>query len=226
VQGDGARIAKVAANIRREFLALGLRRSERSEISRASDLRHALHVSRPLARLGFPRTFTGERPSEDDLQDLFDYLRDARVYENACVHVEVPCDDDEVAFLEAAQRYVRRELARREVTVETNPSSNLVVGDLARIEDHPALNLCPVHEQGDGRVAVSLNDDDPLTFATRLADEYAYLYAALLRANTASDLALRWLDEARRAAWRSRFTLPLSGELAVLDGWLEGERGT
>lgn len=69
---------------------------------------------------------------------------------------------------------------------------------------------------------VSVNDDDPITFATRLADKYAYLHATMLENGVAPEDALRWLDQARDAGMRSRFTLPASRERRVLSALCDG----
>jgi hypothetical protein len=55
-----------------------------------------------------------------------------------------------------------------------------------------------------------------VTFASRLADEYAYIYFSLLRQNVPSQEALRWLDQVRENGWRSRFSLPLSANVDML----------
>ena len=67
---------------------------------------------------------------------------------------------------------------------------------------------------------ISVNDDDPITFATRLADEYAHIYFALLRRGVATDAALAWLDEVREDGWRSRFTLAMSTDDEALH-WVQ-----
>ena len=54
---------------------------------------------------------------------------------------------------------------------------------------------------------LSISTDDPTTFASHLADEYAHIYFALTRNQVPSEEALAWLDEVRRHGWRSRFSL-------------------
>jgi hypothetical protein len=60
------------------------------------------------------------------------------------------------------------------------------------------------------RVLVSVNTDNPITFASSLADEFAHLYFALLGRGVAADDALRWLDRARENGYASRFMLRAS----------------
>jgi hypothetical protein len=140
------------------------------------------------------------------------------------VPVEVATEEGEVAFLRAAQDFVRRELARLEVTIETNPSSNLLIGHFESVDEHPVFRMFPRrgHERsGETTVLVSLNVDDPVAFASRMADEYAHVYYALLRAGVPAREALDWLDRVRSNGLDSRFSLRASrseAALAVVSG--------
>ena len=132
--------------------------------------------------------------------------------------MEVRSAPDERAMLAEAQRWLRRELARREITIESNPSSNLLIGDLHAINRHPAMRLQPIIATA-GRtdaVQLSVNTDNPVTFASCLADEFAFIYAALLERGVTSSDALAWIDRRREDGWRSRFTLEGSANDAYL----------
>jgi adenosine deaminase len=134
--------------------------------------------------------------------------------------------DHELRMLEGAQRWLRAQLGRLEITVESNPSSNLLIGALPTVEEHPVFRL--QHLRGtrlgsEPPVQVSVNVDNPLTFSSRLADEFAHLYFALLRKNVAAADALAWLDEAREHGWRSRFTVPASADRDALESLLKRE---
>lgn len=140
------------------------------------------------------------------------------VFERGRVPIDVRVTDGEVAFLAAAQIWLRRQLAAREITVESNPSSNLLIGDLGSLREHPSFRLQPLPGMASDQplLPLSINTDDPVSFATSLADEYAYMYAALLRSGISSSDALGWLDARRRDGYRSRFTLAASAEPSVL----------
>lgn len=51
--------------------------------------------------------------------------------------------EHEVAMLQAAQRFLRRELSRLEITVESNPSSNLLIGNFESLDEIPTFRLIP-----------------------------------------------------------------------------------
>jgi hypothetical protein len=59
-------------------------------------------------------------------------------------------------------------------------------------------------------VLVGLGDDDPITFASCLPDEFCHMYHALIRRGIAAADALQWLDTLRRNGLRARFTLEAS----------------
>ncbi len=147
------------------------------------------------------------------------YLLDPGVRRRASALVEVHTDDEEREFLDQAQTWLRAQLGRLGVTIEANPSSNLVIGDFTDLREHPTFRLSPIDGSDSSSSAdllpVSINSDDPLTFASCLADEYAYMEAALLGRVPARS-ALAWLDRAREAGWRSRFSLRASRDLDCL----------
>jgi hypothetical protein len=147
------------------------------------------------------------------------YLSDSGVWTRGHEPIEVAVDASELRMLAAAQRWLRRVYAKLEITIETNPSSNLVVGDYRELREHPAFRLRPLpgnESPDEHRMFVSINTDDPITFATGLADEYAHLYFALLGNGVSSDAALAWLDGVRQNGWASRFTLPASRDAVIL----------
>jgi hypothetical protein len=145
--------------------------------------------------------------------------------------IAVVLDDNEIAMLVEAQRWLRQLLGRMENTIESNPSSNLLTSDLSVLGEHPALQLTlgtsarrPLRlarvasrSSQNAPLLVSINTDDPITFATRLADEYAYLYFALLQKKYTAQEALAWVERVRMAGWRSRFTIPASSDGITLE---------
>ncbi len=191
------------------------------ELLEARRLRHSPDV---LERLGYPFMQSGitsrlssSSSSHKAVDLLLEHLTDPGVFDRGLQPIEVTTTDDDVRFLSAAQRWMRRTIARLEITVESNPSSNLLIGDMVSLDSHPALQLQPLKNDGGAdRVLLSINTDDPVTFATRLSDEYAYIYFALLRGGIDSDTAFRWISDRIRDGWTSRFTVPHSADATVL----------
>lgn len=194
------------------------------DIDLLAEARRRRHDPRVLERLGFP-FLCGGRPAHLGPLDAVDalvlrYLTDVRVFERGRQPVEIDVSEGEIAMLDEAQRFLRGVVSALEVTLESNPSSNLLIGNFRDIGEHPALRLSPLPgtpARGGPSVLLSVNVDDPVTFASRLADEYAHLYFALLRGGAGSQEALAWLDGARENGFRSRFTLPVGGDARVLE---------
>ena len=118
-------------------------------------------------------------------------------------------------LLKSAHRTLLQEVARWQVCIESNPSSNLVVGSLDGIAAQDFLARRPTKEiQKDGETLTwTINTDDPITFSTTLADEYAYAWAGMtMRANNPCDpsYARALLDESAATSMRTRFTVPVN----------------
>lgn len=196
------------------------------DVDACATARRRRHDPRTLEALGFPARM--ESPMFQDGVDavLFRYLTDPGVFERGRRPVEVDTTDSELAMLRASQDWLRRLVAKMEITVESNPSSNLLIGSFLSIDEHPAFRLQPLRCSSDAEgatVLLSVNVDDPVTFASRLADEYGHLYFALLRSGVPSQDALAWLDRVRENGWRSRFTVPASARAGALNA-LAGPR--
>jgi hypothetical protein len=177
-------------------------------------MRDQLHRPDVLASIGYATPL-----GSTDNRWLMRYLTDARAFARAITPIEVRRHPTEIDMLMKAQKFLRNALGRLEITIESNPSSNLLIGDFGSLDEHPAFRIQPLpgcRADGQGSVLLSVNTDNPVTFATRLADEFAYLYYALIRNGVTADDALAWIDCRREDGWRSRFTLPASKREAIL----------
>lgn len=116
----------------------------------------------------------------------------------------------ELSLLQEARRIVIRHLARWQIPIESNPSSNLVVGSLDALasQDFLAQTSQQARDRGSETLAWTISTDDPVTFATTLADEYAYAWAGMvLRTDKPYDPAhaRALLEEAAATSMRTRF---------------------
>jgi hypothetical protein len=202
----GALTARAGRGVFAECSALDLARTIFDQPASLVDLQHLagqLCNDRALGLDGFP--YGHPRPRHPAL--LSRYLTEGAVYarSRALVEVDVPRETDTLIDL---QGFLRREVSRRGLVVEINPSSNLLVVDLRDLGDHPLWELRPPRGEGTSGVALSVGSDDPLPCATTLPEEYQLLYDALVRGGTSSDQALDWLEHARRTGLDARFSLP------------------
>ena len=117
-------------------------------------------------------------------------------------------------LLVIARRRLIREVARWQVCIESNPSSNLIVGGLEAMgAAQDFLQRRPTrHDLHEAETLTwTISTDDPITFSTTLADEYAYAWAGMvLREGRPYDpaYARALLEEAAATSMRTRFTIP------------------
>lgn len=147
---------------------------------------------------------------------LHRYFWNRRVQERACKPLPLPVDPTthhERDLLTKARLRLVRELARWQIPIESNPSSNLVVASLDAMASQDFLAQTPHKKRKAGHETLpwTISTDDPITFATSLADEYAYAWAGMvLREKDPFDPAhaRALLEEAAATSMRTRFTLP------------------
>jgi hypothetical protein len=199
---------------------------------------YQLNDEQRLRAEGFPdkpviRAYNSEQRSEKE-QDkskglLTAFLRHKDVWRRGRVTETIDLRNvkHEEASLCQLQDELRRKVGKLCLTIEVNPSSNLLIGDLGNFVGHPLWRLKPVLPKDDvSPLSICIGSDDPLTFATTLPHEYQLLFDALILMGHSHDEAMKWLNATRDAGMQSRFTLPpnvtqLSSELKTpnLLGW-------
>ncbi|HEX2093039.1 MAG TPA: hypothetical protein VHG28_11580 [Longimicrobiaceae bacterium] len=179
---------------------------------------------RTMRRLaaGFDQCGDVQKPHEKWLQH---YLWNRSTQKRAHETIWMKVDDDRGGLRIASQRTERdllvkarrrliREVARWQVCIESNPSSNLIVGGLdAMGAAQDFLQRRPTrHDHREAETLTwTISTDDPITFSTTLADEYAYAWAGMvLREGNLYDpaYARALLEEAAATSMRMRFTIP------------------
>jgi hypothetical protein len=159
---------------------------------------------------------TSERPDTKVHEKwIHRYLWDRSVQKRAGTVIRLPVGEDltERNLLVKARARIIHEVARWQVCIESNPSSNLVVGSLDAVSAQDFLARRPTREAPYGKETLTwtISTDDPITFSTTLADEYAYAWAGMvLNKDKPYDpsYARALLDEAAATSMRTRFTIP------------------
>ena len=220
VEVESARLAYIEHNIARISGAIFGEYFDESlkpeDLSRFSEM---LHDERELRYAGFPdrsRYLTPKEPSPKTTQHkswrmMREYLCNTQVWWNGRGQETIVFDDleNERVALVRLQGALRHRVGRLGLTVEVNPSSNLMIGDLGLLEDHPIWRLMPYQPMDDiPPLSVCIGSDDPLTFATTLPHEYQLLFDSIVLSGQSHEVALDWLDKAREVGMRARFTLP------------------
>lgn len=100
---------------------------------------------------------------------------------------------DESVLLEASEIYIeavklvqfilRLKIFRKEISIESNPTSNRKISFISKYIDLPLIELNSMFIKPDSKynLPISINTDDSAIFQTDLSLEYAYVVAALLR---------------------------------------------
>jgi len=208
-RGRGADSARLAY-LGREIANLGQQWFDQSiEPLQIEHLSEDLPNGRYLRAAGFPdgdaRPFAARGPRA---QLLVQYLVDGPTFERGRRTVWVD-PSGEVEALGRISTSLRAEIGRRGLAIEINPTSNLLVGDLGDLKNHPLWRMSPPRAgRSTSRLAVTVGSDDPLVFNSSLPMEYQLLFDALLLAGLTDAEALEWLDRVRRTGMERRFTVP------------------
>lgn len=181
-----------------------------------------LHDEGALRRSGFPdrppppRQEAGAPPAPESSDArasrlLFRYLTNPTLFKDGrrITHVDPAGEEDSLIYLQNA---LREKVGQIGLIIEVNPSSNLLIGHLGDLREHPLWRLAPVVPEEGVPLSVCIGSDDPLTFATTLPEEYQLLYDAMMQNGCSNTTAHSWLEQARIAGLNSRFTLPQSAE--------------
>lgn len=127
--------------------------------------------------------------------------------------------DDYIRAVEKVQKAMQREVAQRGIAIETNPSSNYLIGTFKRYDEHPIrvfynnnLTLRQEELEASPQIWVSINTDDSGVFGISLENEYALLANALERKEDENGNLLykktmiyEWLDHIREMGLRQSF---------------------
>ena len=142
---------------------------------------------------------------------LFYYYHfDARIRNKGNEQREFIIKPDYIAGVKAIQKEMRKRIARRGIAIETNPSSNYLIGTFKQYTKHPIFTFynkgLPGFDacQDEPQLVVSINTDDMGVFSTSLTNEYALIARDLESINDQKGEPLytkkqiyTWLDEVR-----------------------------
>lgn len=149
------------------------------------------------------------RQGDEPLRLLYRYLVEPQTFQRGQQLILVD-PSFEATALTMMQDELRKKVGSLGITVEINPSSNLLIGNLSDLKNHPLWRLKPPESDSAVRpVALSLGSDDPLTFSTRTREEYQLIYDTLTLAGLSDEEAGKWLNDVRESGLVSRFTLPI-----------------
>lgn len=142
------------------------------------------------------------------------------VFEERGKQVElVPVGENELVLYQELQEHLQQKVARKGIYIETNPTSNLNIGDMKDLLEHPIFRMSPLKQTSDkGKsIMVTINSDDPAVFNTNVENEFAYVYYALERAGCAKEQILHWIDKVRQNGMDASFIIKTKDCETLLD---------
>ena len=170
--------------------------------------------------LTFPRNYKIRyNPKIAYLYYMYHFNKEVRKAGN-CV-IEVKVNTAVIKAIKEVREKLCDEIATIGIGIETNPSSNCLIGTFKRYDKHPIIkwynnglikdyqkvNDCP-------QIPVSINTDDQGVFATYIENEYAYLALALEKARDIDgnklykrDFILEWLEKIREMGIDQSFNM-------------------
>ena len=169
----------------------------------------------------FPPNFEERYISEYSFLNYL-YQFDGGVRENGGRKIKVDVTQEYIDAVKVIQREMRYRIARRGISVETNPTSNVMIGTFRSYDKHPLLAFynrgLPVSEEEEdacAQIQVSINTDDGGVFYTDLETEYALIAKAVEQivddANRPrfkkADI-YKWLDNIRVMGNEQTFKVP------------------
>lgn len=133
--------------------------------------------------------------------------------------VEVRVEDCMIKAVKLIRKKMQQEICSRGLAIETNPSSNYLIGTFRRYDRHPIVNwynyglTCNQEEvENCPQLQVSINTDDQGVFTTYIENEYAYLALALEKYKDENGkyrynktMILQWLDNIRKMGINQSF---------------------
>lgn len=113
------------------------------------------------------------------------YHYNAKVRRNGDKITEFKIKKDYVILIRQLQDKMIQELVCKGIGIETNPSSNYLIGTIKKYEEHPILRFNSrklKHPETEYALNISINTDDQGVFDTLLENEYALMTLALKKA--------------------------------------------
>lgn len=107
--------------------------------------------------------------------------------------------------IKETQQYLIDKIARKGIIIETNPVSNINIGEIKGMDSHPILMLNNSFKNDYNRVMVSVNTDDHGVFSTTLRNQYGYILEILKQQGIPMEKALLWIDQVRKNGLNSTF---------------------
>lgn len=139
--------------------------------------------------------------------DALKYVHHCRCYaEKLSEPIQIEVDSYNIELFKYLQNFLLDKINTRGIIIETNPTSNLAIGEIEDLFHHYVFNLNnPDLNDEHHRTIISINSDDPSVFNTNVSNEMAYIFYALQKNGYSREEALHWIDKVRNYGMESSF---------------------
>lgn len=139
--------------------------------------------------------------------------------------IQIEIKKHDIEIIEQIQKIVCRKVSTAAIVVETNPSSNIAIGEVESIFEHYIYNLNKrglVDDIGlENSIIISINSDDPSVFNTNISNEFAYIFYSLQEKGYSREDILRWIDKVRQYGMDSSFIEDKNLNYCDIDDFIE-----
>jgi len=123
--------------------------------------------------------------------------------------IQIEIRELDAEMIKQLQKIVATKVSVNGIIVETNPSSNIAIGEIENLFEHYVFTL---NQRGlnpeinpENAVMISINSDDPSVFNTNVSNEFAYIFYTLQEKGYSREDALLWIDKIRNYGMESSF---------------------
>lgn len=148
------------------------------------------------------------------------YHYNDRVKAEGDMMIEVVVNDLVKDAIKKVRFEMQKQIRNLGIGIETNPSSNYLIGTFRRYDKHPIIQWYNEGLVNDAQLlgncaqlSVSINTDDQGVFSTYIENEYAYLALALEKYKDSNEniiynrtMIMKWLDNIRKMGIGQAFT--------------------
>lgn len=121
----------------------------------------------------------------------------------------------EVAVMKTLQKLMQEFISRAGVVVEINPSSNVIIGPMDTLHQHP-LYAISSYQCDYKDLMVCVNSDDPGVFQTNTSNELGIAYMGMVERGIGREACLSWVDRLRENGMRSSFIRNTDSDQQIL----------
>lgn len=135
------------------------------------------------------------------------YVQHCRCYSEGLLEpIQIEVDSRNERLYKYLQDSLMDKINNMGIIIETNPTSNLTIGEMEDLFHHYIFKLNNIDLNDEHRRAIiSINSDDPSVFNTNVSNEIAYIFYALQKKGYSREESLQWIDKIRNYGMQSSF---------------------